>query len=264
MNSMARKMFLEQHTISCLLRRMIGAAVVLLAGFTQTAGADEIKILASNAVREAYTELLPVFEKATGHHVLVEWGGTPDIVRRAAAGEAVDVVVIPARRVDELVARGNAVERTDVARSSIGVAAKASSLRPVVTTTDDLRRTLLTVRTIVLSSGPSGEYMRALFERLGVSGDIKEKILQLAPGLSVGDAIAEGRGDLGFTQISELLAIKGIAYLGPLPADVQSVTVFSAGLLAPRASSRAARALIRFLADPDATLALRKHGLEPS
>ncbi len=70
-------------------------------------------MLASNAVRDAYTELLPVFEKATGHNVLVEWGGTPDIVRRVAAGEALDIVVIPASRVDELVARGKAVERID-------------------------------------------------------------------------------------------------------------------------------------------------------
>jgi molybdate transport system substrate-binding protein len=240
------------------------AAAALLAGFTQTAAADEIKMLASNAVRDAYTELLPVFEKATGHNVLVEWGGTPDIVRRVAAGEALDIVVIPASRVDELVARGKAVERIDVARSFIGVAAKASPPLPVVTTTADLRQTLLTVRTIVLSSGPSGEYMRALFERLGVSGNIKQKILQLASGLSVGDAIAEGRGDLGFTQISELLAVKGIAYLGPLPAEVQSVTIFSAGLLEPRESSQAARALVRFLAGPDAASALRKHGLEPS
>lgn len=198
-----------------------------------------------------------------GHHVLVEWSGTPDIVRRAKAGEVVDVVVIPAGRVDELVAHGNAVERTDLARPSIGLAAKANSPQPVAATTDDLRRFLLTVRFIVLSSGPSGEYMHALFERLGVSGDIKQKVLQLAPGLSVGEAIAEGRGDLGFTQISELLAITGIAYLGPLPADVQSVTVFSAGLLAPRASSGAARALIRFLAGPDATFVFRNHGLEP-
>ncbi|MGB7101406.1 MAG: substrate-binding domain-containing protein, partial [Xanthobacteraceae bacterium] len=251
------------QTVRCLMRRTTVAGVILLAGFIQTAGADEIKMLASNAVRQAYTELVPVFEKATGHHVVVEWGGTSDIVRRATTGEAVDVVVIPAARVDALVAHGNAVERTDLARSSIGVASKADSPRPVVTTADDLRRALLTVRTIVLSSGPSGEYMRALFERLGVSGDIKEKVLQLAPGLSVGEAIAEGRGDLGFTQISELLAIKGIAYLGPLPADVQSVTVFSAGLLAPHVSSGATRALISFLAGPDATSVLRKHGLEP-
>ena len=236
---------------------------MLLAVFTQTAGADEIKMLASNAVRDAYTELLPVFEKAAGHHVLVEWGGTSDIVRRALSGEAIDVVVIPARRVDELVARGNAVERTDLAKSSIGVAAKAGSAPSVVATTDDLKRALLSVRTVVLSGGPSGAYMRALFERLGISGDIKDKVLELAAGLSVGQAIAEGRGDLGFTQISELLAIQGIAYLGPLPADVQSITVFSAGLLPPGASSAAARALIRFLAGPDATSVLRKHGLEP-
>jgi molybdate transport system substrate-binding protein len=242
---------------------MAGAAIVLLVGFTQTGAADEIKMLASNAVREAYAELVPVFEQATGHRVLVEWGGTSDIVRRATTGEMLDVVVIPAKRVDGLIAHGNAVERTDLARSFIGMAAKARSLPPVVATPDDLRRALLTVRTIVLSSGPSGEDMGALFGRLGVSGDIKEKILQLAPGLSVGEAIAEGRGDLGFTQISELLAVKGIVYLGPLPAEIQSVTVFSAGLLAPRASSGAARALIRFLAGPEATSVLRKHGLEP-
>jgi molybdate transport system substrate-binding protein len=93
---------------------------------------------------------------------------------------------------------------------------------------------------------------------------LSRRFLQLASGLSVGDAIAEGRGDLGFTQISELLAVKGIAYLGPLPAEVQSVTIFSAGLLEPRESSQAARALVRFLAGPDAASALRKHGLEPS
>jgi molybdate transport system substrate-binding protein len=116
-------MLLERQTVNCILRCVAGSAVLLLAGFTQDAGADEIKMLASNAVREAYTELVPVFEQATGHHVLVEWGGTRDIVRRAVIGEAIDVVVIPAARVDELIAQGNAIERTNLARSSIGVAA---------------------------------------------------------------------------------------------------------------------------------------------
>jgi molybdate transport system substrate-binding protein len=261
---MPRKVLLQQQIVSRILRCAAGFSVLLLVGFAQNARADEIKVLASNAVREAYTELVPTFERVTGNHVLVEWGGTLDIVRRAKSREAIDVVVIPAARVDELVAHGKAVQRTDLARSSIGIAAKTGSPPQAVTTTGDLRRALLTVRSIVLSSGPSGEYMHALFGRLGVTGEVKEKILQLAPGLSVGEAVAEGRGDLGFTQISELLAVKGIAYLGPLPADVQSVTVFSAGLMARSASSGAARALIRFLAGPDATSVLRKHGLAPS
>ena len=99
-----------------------GVVAALLAGFPQGVEADEIRMLASNAVREAYSELLPAFEKETGHHVSVEWGGTVDILRRAGAGENIDVVVVPAGRVDELIARGVAVKRTDLAASAIGVA----------------------------------------------------------------------------------------------------------------------------------------------
>lgn len=132
--------------------------------FPRGAMADEIRMLASNAVPAAYSELLPAFEKKTGHRVSVEWGGTVDIVRRASAGEQVDVVVVvvPAGRVDGLVARGIAVKRTDLAASAIGAAARSGLPRLDITTTEALLRVLRTSRTIVLSSGPSSEHMRVL------------------------------------------------------------------------------------------------------
>lgn len=242
---------------------VVGVVAALLAGFPQVVVADEVRMLGSNAVREAYSELLPAFEKETGHHVSVEWGGTVDILRRAGAGENIDVVVVPAGGVDSLIARGIAVKRTYLAASAIGVAVRLDLPRPTIATAEDLSRALRDCRTIIISSGPSSAHMRVVFERLGVAGEVEGKILQLAPGLSVGEALAEGRGDIGFTQISELLPIKGISYVGPLPAEIQSITVFSAGLLKPSASSEPARALIAFLSGPNASVVLKKHGLEP-
>jgi molybdate transport system substrate-binding protein len=195
--------------------------------------------------------------------VIIDWGGTIDIVKRAAAGEVADVVIVPTDRVDELVSRGNAVSRVDLARSGIGIAVQEGAARPPVSTVEEFKRALLEAKSVVLSSGPSSGRMVALFGKLGIADEMQRKTLQLAPGLSVGEAIAQGKGEMGFTQISELLSIKGINYLGPLPAEIQSITVFSAGLLSTAPSPEVASALIKFLAGPDTAPALRKHGMEP-
>jgi molybdate transport system substrate-binding protein len=223
-------------------------------------GSAEITMIASNAVREPYGELLPLFEQTTGHTVAVSWGGTVDIVRRVESGEAADIVIVPAARIDDLIAKGLMASRADLVRSGVGVAAKAGVPTPDVSSVAALRSTLLAAKSIVLSSGPSSLYMPALFEKLGIAGDIKPKIIQIAPGLGVGATLARGEGDIGFTQVSELMSVKGIQYLGPLPAEVQSTTVFSAGLYA--AAADAARALLTFLTAPEAAPVLKRHGME--
>lgn len=239
------------------------ALALLAGGGASRASADEIRLLASNAVREPYFELIPQFEKASGHRVKAEWGGTVDIVRRATAGEALDVVVIPDVRVNELRKLGAVSERVDLAASKIGVAGRPGASRPDLANIDGLKRTLLAANRLVISSGPSSNHMLALFARMGVADDIRPKLLQLAPGLSVGEAIAAGMGDIGFTQVSELLTIKGIDYLGPLPEDVQSVTIFSAGFLSTTRSPQAAHELVAYLAGANAAPVLREHGLDP-
>ena len=242
---------------------LYGIAAALAAALAPAAGAAEIKVIASNAVREPYRELVPVFEKATGHRVTIDWGGTVDIVKRVGAGEVADIVIIPAARVDDFVKQGLLVGRIDLARSGVGVAVQAGAPRPDISSTAALRNTLLAARSIVLSSGPSSVYLPTLFQKMRIAEQIKQKIIQIGPGLPVGEAVARGEGEIGFTQISELMSVKGIDYLGPLPADVQLITVFSAGLYAAAPAPDAARALVKFLTAPDTAPVLKRHGMEP-
>ena len=242
---------------------LYGIAAALAAILVPAAGAAEIKVIASNAVREPYRELVPAFEKATGHRVTIDWGGTVDIVKRVGGGEIADIIIIPAARIDEFVKQGLLEGRTDLARSGVGVAVKAGAPRPDISSVEALRNTLLAAKSIVLSSGPSSLYLPTLFEKMGIAEQIKPKIIQIGPGLPVGETVARGEGEIGFTQISELMSVKGVDYLGPLPADVQFITVFSAGVHAAAPAPDAARALVKFLTAPDAAPVLRRHGMEP-
>jgi molybdate transport system substrate-binding protein len=238
-------------------------AAALATVLPPAAGAAEIKVIASNAVREPYRELVPVFEKSAGHKVTIDWGGTVDIVKRVAGGEIADIVIIPAARIDDFVMQGRLVSRIDLARSGVGVAVRAGAPRPDISSAAALRGALLAAKSIVLSSGPSSVYLPTMFQKMGIADALKPKIIQIGPGLPVGEAVAHGEGEIGFTQMSELMSVKGIDYLGPLPAEVQFVTMFSAGLHAAAPAPEAARALLKFLAAPEATPVLRSHGLEP-
>jgi molybdate transport system substrate-binding protein len=242
---------------------LYGIAAALAAVLAPAAGAAEIKVIASNAVREPYRELVPVFEKATGYRVTIDWGGTVDIVKRVGAGEVADIVIIPAGRIDDFVKQGLLMGRIDLARSGVGVAVRSGAPRPDISSAAALRNTLLAAKSIVLSSGPSSVYLPTLFQKMGIADALKPKIIQIGPGLPVGEAVARGEGEIGFTQISELMSVKGVDYLGPLPADVQLVTVFSAGLHAAAPAPDAARALLKFLTAPEAAAVLKRHGLEP-
>src|SRR5262249_26107329 len=131
-----------------------------------------------------------------------------------------------------------------------------------ISSVDALKRSLLAAKSIVLSSGPSIFYLLALFPKLGIDEAIKPKIIRLAPGAGVGNALARREGEIGFTQISELLSVEGIDYLGPLLAAIQSITVFSAGLRAAAGAPDVARALIGFLTRPEAAPVLKRHGMD--
>jgi molybdate transport system substrate-binding protein len=242
---------------------LYGVAAALAAFLAPAAGAAEIKVIASNAVREPYRELVPVFEKASGHKVTIDWGGTADITKRVGGGEVADIVIIPAGRIDDFVKQGRLVSRIDVARSGVGSAVRAGAPRPDISSAAALKAALLAAKSIVLSSGPSSLYLPTLFQTMGIADALKPKIIQIGPGLPVGEAVARGEGEIGFTQMSELMSVKGVDYLGPLPADVQLITVFSAGLHAAAPAPDAARALLKFLTAPEAAPVLRSHGMEP-
>ncbi|HUL00731.1 MAG TPA: substrate-binding domain-containing protein [Nitrospirota bacterium] len=242
-----------------------GIVVALTAILTVTnVSAAEITVIASNAVKEAFSELVPNFEKVSGHKVKTIWGGTVDITQRIAGGEVVDIVIVPASGIDNLIKQGRLTgNRVDFVRSGIGVAIRPGAPRPDISTGEAVKSSLLAAKSIVLSSGPSSVYLAGMFQQMGIANVIKPKMKQLAPGLSVGEALARGEGDIGFTQVSEFLAVKGIDYIGPLPADIQHLTVFSMGLHKNAPSADAAKALIKFLTAPEAAPAIRKSGMEP-
>jgi len=249
--------------ITRLLRSLVICAALLATA--TAAGAAEIKMIASNAVREAYLQLVPAFEKTSGHKVTIDWGGTADIMKQIRGGEVADIVIVPAPAIDALIKEGKLAggSRVDVAKSAIGAAVRAGAVKPDISSGDALKRTLLAARSIIISSGPSGVYLAELFRKIGIADQIKAKTTQLPPGGSPGEAVARGEGEIGFTQVSELLAVKGIDYLGPLSPDVQQVTTFSAGLHRAAPAPEAAKALLKFLTGPDARAAVKKSGLEP-
>jgi len=243
-------------------------SVMFLAVFTVTPNtfAAEIKVIASNAVKESFLELIPRFEKISGHTVNTLWGGTVAITKQVDSGEVVDIVVIPASGIDGLINRGKlaAGSRVDFVKSNIGVAIRPGAPRPDISSGETLKKSLLSAKIIVLSFGPSSFYLLDMFKKMGVADELKPKIKRLAPGLSVGEALARGEGDLGFTQISEFLTIKGVEYIGPLPADVQKTTVFSMGLHINASSAEAAGSLVKFLTSSEAANVVRHTGMEPA
>jgi molybdate transport system substrate-binding protein len=224
----------------------------------------EIKVLSSIATREAYLELVPQFERDTGHKVATIWAGTTDIMKRMAAGERYDLIMISSDELDQLIKQGKVApgSRVDIAKSGIGVAVRAGAPRPDISSGEALKRTLLAAKTVGYTSGPSGVYMAGLIERMGIAAEVKPKHRSVPSGGTVGTIVASGEAEIGFQQVSELVHIAGIDYIGPLPPDVQKITVFSSGIQAGANAADAAKALVRFLTAPGAHAAIKAAGLE--
>ena len=245
--------------------RTLTLYVAVLAVFAVSrADAAPISVLSSNGVREAVSELVPQFEKATGHRVQVVWDGTLNIKKRIGSGEVADLVIMPAEDVDGLIASGGLTpgSRVDLAKSIIGVAVRSGVTKPDISTSEKLKAVLLAAKSIVISSGPSGVYLLELLEKQGILGTLRPRIKQLASGQSVGEALARGEGDLGFQQVSELLHVSGMTFVGPLPADIQRVTIFAGGVPKTAKDAAVAREFLTFLRNPRNAAVLKKAGLE--
>lgn len=239
-------------------------ALSLLMGVS-AAQAVEVKVMAVNALKEAYVELVAAFEKTSGHTVTTVWGGSESIAKRVSDGEVVDIVFNSAINIDKLILAGKLVpgSRADFAKSGVGVAVRSGLPKPDISSSDAVKRAVLAAPSVVYSSGPSGFYVADMFKKMGIADQIKDKVKQPASGVQIGELLARGEADLGFQQVSELLHVKGIDYLGPLPADIQYLTVFSAGLHMAAPAPDAAKALLKYLTAPEAGPVLKKMGLEP-
>jgi molybdate transport system substrate-binding protein len=248
--------------------RLIGLALCALVLAT-TARADDVRVMTSGAFAAAYEALVPEFERVTGHHVISIYGasmgsGPTTIPSRLERHESADLVILAAASLDDLIARGLAVRgsRVDLVRSQIGMAVKAGAPRPDISSVTALKATLLRARTVGCSSSASGVYLTTeLFPRLGIADAMKGK-LRIREG-AVGLLVASGEAEIGFEQISELLPIGGIDYVGPLPAGAQRETIFAAGIVSGAPSSDAARELLKFFQSADALPVIRRTGLDP-
>ena len=241
---------------------LLGAGTLAFAAIAQ---AQEISVLSTSAYKEILHELLPQFEQAHQHKVVARFSSSTDILKRTQAGENADVVILASDWLEKLIHSGKIVpdSRVDLAKSGIGVAVRAGAPKPDISSGDAVKRAVLAARSVGYSGGASGTYMVGLFQRLGIADDVKGKSRQTPPGVAVGELIARGEVELGFHQVSELLPVSGIEILGPLPPELQHVTVFSSGIHVAARHPAAARALVQFLASPRASPLIRKNGMEP-
>jgi molybdate transport system substrate-binding protein len=240
------------------------AAIFLSAFSLSKSQGAEIKVLSANAVKEAVTDLAARFEQSTGHKVTLTWAGTEAAAQRVAKGEAVDIVIIGSANIDKLIADGKlaAGSRRDFAKSGVGVAVRTGIDKPDISSGEGVKRAILAARSIAYSSGPSGFHVAEMIRKMGISDEIKDRVKQPPSGTQISDLLARGEADLGFQQVSELFKRTGIVYLGPLPSDIQVLTVYAIGLH-PQAVPEAAAALLAFLTASGAAPAIREMGMDP-
>ena len=199
------------------------------------------------------------------HKVTTIFTGTLDANKRLAAGETYDMIIMSAPSIEEHTKNGKLVagSRVDLARSGVAIAVPKGAPKPDISTTDAVKKMLLSAKSIGYSTGPSGNYLLTLLDRLGVAADVKPKLKQTPTGVFVGTIIANREVEVGFQQVSELSHFPGIDYVGPLPADIQSYTMFSSGIVAGAKEADAARALVKFITSPAVAYAYKKRGMEP-
>ena len=234
-----------------------------------TAYAAEIRVMTSGAFTAVYLELGARFESVTYDKIITAatsmGTGADSIPARIRRGEVVDVVIVADSALDDLIRNGVVVadSKVQLAQSAIGMAVRAGAPKPDIGSMDALRRTLLEAKSIAYSASVSGDYLsNELFQRLGIAEQVRSKSRRIERE-RVGAVVARGEAEIGFQQISELLPVPGIDYVGPLPPEAQRITVFSAGVAVGTKNPERALALIRFLASPDAISTIRKSGLEP-
>ncbi|KWV60878.1 ABC transporter substrate-binding protein [Bradyrhizobium macuxiense] len=250
--------------------RALALAFIGALALTSTASAAEIHVMISGGLTAAYKALVPEFERRTGNKVLTAFGpsmGTTDnaIPVRLERGEPADVLIMVGYALGDLIKRGKVIAdtRVDLVKSPIGIAVKAGAPKPDISSAESVKQALLAAKSVAYSDSASGVYVSTeMFAKLGIADQMKAKA-RMIPATPVGEIVAKGEAEIGLQQISELKPVAGIDIVGPLPDALQKITVFSAGIASASIEPEAGKALISFLASPDARDALIKSGLDP-
>jgi len=242
----------------------IGFVAWLAAG---AANAAEIKVIASVGVRAVLTDLAPAFERASGHKLSIVYGTAVPLKRQIDSGETFDVVVLVPTMLDDLVkqTRVLAGTSTDVAKVGVGIAVRKSEPKPDISSADTFRKTMLAAKSVTYTKeSQTSAVLMPVMDRLGIVGEMTPKTILETSSSATAQNVADGKAELGFILISEILPIKDIALAGPLPAELQRYVVFTAGIGATSKDTAAARAFIDFLKAPAAVPVLKANGMEPA
>ena len=222
--------------------------------------------ISSMATRQLLADLAEAYEQQTGVRVAITSMGGVEAARLIRAGESTDLIVLALNAMEQLEAEGHIVSgmRAGFARSGIAMAVRSGAPRPSVNDGESVKQAILQAGRICYSTGPSGDHLKRLLQQWGISALISERLLQAAPGVPVGTMLSRGDADLGFQQLSELLHVPGIEIVGPLPPEIQAVTVFTAGVANTSSHQEETRALIAYLTSPEVEAAKRQYGMEPA
>ena len=250
---------------------IVGAAVLFV---VTAASAADVQVMISSGFHGVYSELAPAFERASGHHLVTirgpSMGDSPEAIpARLARGEAADVVILDGGAADELGKQGlvRSDSKVDLARSLIGMVVRNGAEKPDIGSVEAFRSTLLAAKSIAYSDSGSGTYLSTtLFPKLGVAEQIagkSRKVRGPPSGEPVAAVVARGEAEIGFQQVSELIHVPGISFVGTIPAEVQPAIFFAGALTKAVRQPEGASALIRFLASPEAAPVISKAGLMP-
>jgi molybdate transport system substrate-binding protein len=229
----------------------------------------EIKVLSSTALKTSFDAFSPQFERASGHKIAASFAASAQIFRRVGEGETSDLTIVTADGIEDLIKQGKVVAGTQVvvAQSAIGVAVQKGAPRPDISSAEKFKQALLAAKSVAMSNpvggGQSGAILAKIFERLGIAEAMKPKTTYGPGGPAglIGLFLLRGEAEIGIQQIPELMAVPGIDIVGPLPRELQVMTVFSAGLSTSAKDAEAARALIKFLTSPAATAVMKAKGM---
>jgi molybdate transport system substrate-binding protein len=227
--------------------------------------AAEVKVMAGAAMRGAFGELLPQFERATGHKIAIEYGAGTTFRKQIEAGEAFDLVIIDTTEVEELIKQGKIAgdTRADIVRAAIGVGVREGAPKPDISSIDAFNKTLLSVNSFTYAPDALyGRHFSQALERVGIAEQVKGK-LKPNPLARVAPALAAGEVELAIAGIPTLLSTKGVQIVGPLPKELENWLVNTAGVSAAAKEPDVAKAFIKYLATPEAAAAIKAKGMEP-
>lgn len=239
----------------------------VFAASAQGAAAAELKVLTTGAFKSVVVALVPEFEKATGHKVILDNGTVGQLTKRVDGGETFDVLVLSPKGIDDYIKSGKlaAGSRVMLAKVGVGIMVKEGAPKPDVSSVEAFKQALLKAKSVgyidPASGGSSGIYVAGLLTKLGIADQIKPKA-KLQNGGHVSDLVKSGEAEIGIHQISEIFGQPGVTLVGPLPAEIQNFTTYAVAVSATAKDAEAAKAFIKLLSGPSAAAVLKQKGME--